>query len=202
MAWMKNVLRIIIVCNLFYIASLCALCQMYFTPRDDIKSHLLNLIKHERTSIDAAVYMLTDKVIAQALVDAYIRGVKVTLVLDQISMGEKFGKGLFLQNNGITVLVHRVENYNPFSMPIMHHKFFIFGWNDVYKKSILWTGSFNCTQTASKLNDENVIMVDDVATINEYQICFKQLIARLGGKRAMLFEDNELAVAEISEPEL
>lgn len=164
--------------------------QVYFTPRDDIKTYLIQLIKEERISIDAAVYMLTDKAIAQELVNAYVRGVKVRLVLDQISMGEKYGKGLFLQNNGITVVVHRATSLNPFMMPIMHHKFFIFGFNARLHCGIAWTGSFNCTASASRLHDENVIMTDDAQVIGEYQKCFMMLWQKWSGGRGIDFEQN------------
>ncbi len=79
---------------------------------------------------------------------------------------------------------------NAFSMPLMHHKFFIFGMNDFYKKSLVWTGSFNCSVAAATIHDENVIVVDDPAVVAEYQICFKQMVARLGGKKAMPDEDE------------
>ncbi|OGB86194.1 hypothetical protein A3J41_00380 [candidate division TM6 bacterium RIFCSPHIGHO2_12_FULL_38_8] len=164
--------------------------QVYFTPRDDIKSYLIALIKEERLSIDAAVYMLTDKAIAQELVNAYIRGVKIRLVLDQISMGEKYGKGLFLQNSGIMVVVHRATSLNPFCMPIMHHKFFIFGFNARAHCSIAWTGSFNCTASASRLHDENVIMTDDAHVIADYKQCFAMLLQKLAGNRGMDFEEQ------------
>lgn len=187
-----NIVRIFItiVC-LSYLFSLHGLCQVYFTPRDDMKAQLLELIKQERKSIDMAMYMFTDKVIAQALIDAYVRGVQVRVVLDQVSMSERFGKGLLLQKNGISIFVHKTSQTNPFSMPIMHHKFVIFGHNDLYKKSLLWTGSFNCTISAATLHDENAIVVDDVFAITEYQACFKQLIARLGGARNVEIEDLE-----------
>ena len=164
---------------LLYVSSLFSLCTVYFTPRDDIKAHLLELIKSERKSIDAAMYMLTDKTVAQAIVDAYVRGVKVNLVLDQISMSERFGKGLFLQKNGISVFPFYTSSSSNFFMPIMHHKFFIFGMNDLYKRSLLWTGSFNCSIAASTLHDENVIVTDDQAVIEEYRQCFKQLVKKL-----------------------
>lgn len=164
--------------------------QVYFTPRDDIKSYLIKLIQEERLSIDAAMYMLTDKAIAQELVSAYVRGVKVRLVLDQISMGEKYGKGLFLQNNGITVFVHRAPSLNLFLMPIMHHKFFIFGFNSRLHTSIAWTGSFNCTASASRLHDENVIMTDDAGVILEYKQCFAMLMQKLTGIRSIDFDDD------------
>lgn len=177
--------------SLFFINNfLYSFSQVYFRPRDDIKSYLIQLIQEERFSIDAAVYMLTDKSIAQELVNAYIRGVKVRLVLDQISMGEKYGKGLFLRDKGITVFVHQAVSINPFCMPIMHHKFFIFGFNSRLHCGLAWTGSFNCTASASRLHDENVIMTDDAQVIAEYKQCFTMLMQRLSVSRCFEFEDE------------
>ncbi len=161
-----------------------------FRPRDDIKAYLIQLIQEERFSIDAAVYMLTDKSIAQELVNAYVRGVKVRLVLDQISMGEKYGKGLWLQQSGIPIFVHQAANLNAFFMPIMHHKFFIFGFNSRMHSSIVWTGSFNCTASASRLHDENVILTDDMHVIGEYKQCFVMLMQRLSVYRYFNFENE------------
>lgn len=167
-----------------------ALCTVYFTPRDNIKGHLIELIKAERTSISCAMYLLTDKVVAQALVDAYLRGVQVTLVLDQISMSQRLGKGVFLQQNGVTVFPYYGTGSNPFMAPIMHHKFFIFGYNDLYKKSVVWTGSFNCSVAASTVHDENVIVCDEKGVIVQYQTCFKELVARLNGNKQIEIEEN------------
>ena len=153
--------------------------KIYFTPRDDIRSRLIELINNERKSIHSAIYMFTDKTIAQAIIDAYVRGVEIKIVLDQVSMSERFGKGLFLKKNGLNILVHTTATYNPFSMPIMHHKFFIFGLNNLYNSGLLWSGSFNCTNSASKQNDENVILTDDQGLINEYELCFQALSNRL-----------------------
>lgn len=186
---MQYVSRCLFWIGAFYVLSLQSLCVVYFTPRDDIKTNLVELIKFERKSIDAAMYMFTDKVIAQALVDAYVRGVQVRVVLDQISMSEKFGKGLLLQKNGVSVFVHRTSQSSPFSMPIMHNKFILFGFNELYRRPLLWTGSFNCTVSAATLHDENVIVVDDVYAIAEYQGCFKQLLARLNGTKQAPIED-------------
>ena len=155
--------------------------QVYFTPRDDIKAHLIELIKHEKKSIDGAMYMLTDKNIAQALIDAYVRGVQVTLVLDQISM-DRFGKGTFLQNNGVRIIEYKTTSFNPFSTPIMHHKFLIFGVNGSNNKQLLWTGSFNCTVSASKLNYENVLICDEQDVIKQYKQCFCDLVSRISNK--------------------
>lgn len=189
----KHAIKIKFIFTLFlflYVQIFYTFSQVYFTPRDDIKSYLIALIKEERLSIDAAMYMLTDKAIAQELVSAYVRGVKVRLVLDQISMGEKYGKGLFLQNNGITVVVHHAPSLNLFLMPIMHHKFFIFGFNSRLHTSIAWTGSFNCTASASRIHDENVIMTDDAGVISEYKQCFAMLMQKLSNVRSIDFDED------------
>lgn len=175
----------------FWVVYVQGLCQVFFTPRDNIRAQLISLIKQERKSIDLAMYMFTDKTIAQALVDAYVRGVKVTVALDQISMGERYGKGVFLRNNGVLVYEHVSSNFNAFSVPIMHHKFFIFGHNATTGSGLLWTGSYNCTASASTIHDENVMLTDDQGAIQEYKKCFNSLLERLNPERSFLDEDED-----------
>lgn len=167
-----------------------SICHVYFRPRDDIKAKLIELINQERLSIDCAVYMFSEKSIADALLSAHVRGVKVRIVVDQISMGEKYGKGMYLRNNGIEVVVHAADSINAFLMPLMHHKFFIFGRNVEINKSLLWTGSYNCTSSASRLHDENVIVVDDVGAIQQYRQCFEKLLQRLTTARSIVDFDE------------
>ena len=159
------------------IAQSFALCQVFFTPHDDITSIFIAMIDAETKSIHGAIYMFTDKKIAQALVNAKKRGVEVQIILDQISMAS-CGKGKFLQENGVAVHVHRTQEFNPYTMALMHHKFFIFEENKD-KKSYLWTGSWNCTLRATQHNDENVIVLDDEQIIKKYEDHFKHLQERL-----------------------
>lgn len=173
----------------FYVFSIQGFCKVFFRPRDKIKDALIQLIKEERKSIDVAMYMFTDKTIAQELIDAYVRGVKVRAVLDQASMGERYGKGVFLRNNGVTVVEHVAPNPKAFSLPIMHHKFFIFGQNIVTGSDLLWTGSYNCTAAASTMHDENALLTDDASAILEYKQCFLSLISRLSPERS--FSEDE-----------
>ncbi len=167
-----------------------SLCTVYFTPRDDIKSKLIELIDHEKKSIDCAMYMFTEKSIAQAIIKAHLRGVKVRLIFDPISMDIKYGKGLFLKNNGIYICVYNSSLTKGFFEPIMHHKFIIFGFNQLYQKSLVWTGSYNCTSSASRLHEENVILLDDVIAIQEYQQCFKHMLLRFDTAIRFLEEES------------
>ncbi len=154
-----------------------ALCQAFFTPQDDLTAIFIRMIDAEKKSIHGAIYMFTDKKIAQALINAKKRGVDVQIILDQISM-VSCGKGKLLQENGVIVYVHRTEGFNPYTMALMHHKFFIFGSNKD-DKPWLWTGSWNCTLRATGHNDENILILDDELIIQQYQACFDRLLARL-----------------------
>ena len=154
-----------------------AFSQVFFTPGDDITALCIAMIEAEQKSICGAVYMFTDKKIAQAIVNAHQRGVHIQMILDQISM-VSCGKGKFLQEHGVPVFVHRTEGFNPYTMALMHHKFFIFGCNKD-DKPLLWTGSWNCTLRATQHNDENVIVLDDQQVIGQYQECFTRLQERL-----------------------
>ena len=162
---------------IFQVSHVLALCQAFFTPQDNLTSIFINLIDAEQKSIHGAIYMFTDKKIAQALINAQKRGVEVQIIIDQISMSS-CGKGKFLQENGVPVYVHRTEDFNPYRMALMHHKFFIFESNKD-DTSFLWTGSWNCTLRATAHNDENVILLDDLLIIKQYQDCFKKLLDRL-----------------------
>lgn len=159
------------------------LCTVYFTPRDDLKALLIETIKEETKSIDCAMYMFTEKSIAQEILHAYLRGVKVRIVLDPISMDQKYGKGLFLKNNGVHICVFDPTQTRSYLEPIMHHKFFIFGHNQKYQRSLVWTGSYNCTASASRLHEENVIITDDASAIQEYKKCFAMMLARFDNVR-------------------
>jgi len=151
--------------------------QAYFTPCDDLRKLCIEYIDAEKKSIHAAIYMFTDKKIAQALINAAKRGVEIVMIFDQISMSG-YGKVRLLQEQNITVYIHRTIDFNAYTMALMHHKFFIFGCNKE-NKPLVWTGSWNCTIRASAYNDENVIVLDDALVIERYENCFNQLRNRL-----------------------
>lgn len=152
-------------------------CKAFFAPGDNLTVLLIEQIVAEKKSIHAAMYMLTDKKISQALIDAKMRGVDVQIIIDQISMSS-CGKGKFLRQAGVTVFVHTTEEFNPYTMPLMHNKFFIFGCNK-NDAAMLWTGSWNCTVRGTQHNDENIIMIDDQETVQQYEAMFERLKQRV-----------------------
>jgi len=151
-----------------------ATTEAFFAPDDHPKRKLIELISNTQNRIHAAVYMFTDKDIAQALIQAKQRGVDVKIILDPITIESTWGQAKNLSSNQIEVFIfdtkqHHSTNYQAkMFIPIMHNKFAILD-NQV------WTGSFNWTQNANQKNHENVIITDDETIIKKYEERFMVL---------------------------
>lgn len=143
------------------------LCKALFVPHDPVKDLLLGLIEAEQQFIYGALFRLSDKDIAQKLIEAHARGVKVRLVVDCTALGDKYGKLYSLIRTGINV-------YNYHQRATMHHKFFLFG-KSIYQKQIIWTGSANPTSFGITQNAENVIVIENRDAYVSYMYEFNRL---------------------------
>lgn len=145
--------------------------EAYFSPDEHLSDKLIQLINDTKHKIHAAIYMLTDKQIAQALIDANKRGVNVEIIVDRATMDFEYGKGKFLKDNGIEISVYTLPSNNGKSnnfSPIMHNKFAIFD-------DKIWTGSFNWTQKANRKNQENVIITTNKKVYAKFEKQFEIL---------------------------
>ena len=132
--------------------------QVYFSPKDQIAQKLIALIEKEQKSIHVAIYCLTHRGIAEALIQAKKRGVEVEMIVDPFSVKTRFPLGR-IARSGIPVFVWDpgVTGQRK-KAPLMHDKFCIFGAKGV------WSGSFNFTYDADQANRENALFfVDDEA---------------------------------------
>jgi len=145
--------------------------QVFFSPDDSPSKHLIREINNSKEKIYAAIYMLTDKRIANALVDAKNkRGVNVQVVADKINIENQMCKINFLKSNGIDIFI-----FNPGSKllnpPLMHDKFAIID-------NKVWTGSFNWTISANAQNHENVVLIEEECVYEKYLNQFEILKKR------------------------
>lgn len=140
--------------------------QAFFSPDDNVQEILVQLIEQEQMSIKIAIFSFTDGKIAQALIDARQRGVEVEVIADISGLRDKFSKIDLLKKNGIKVTVYDPRNTSIYN-DIMHHKFVLFGKN-IGGKSLLWTGSYNFTKSATLKNQENVLVLDEIHLITKY----------------------------------
>jgi phospholipase D len=145
--------------------------SVYFSPDDKPTTHLINEINNAKSRIHAAIYMLTDKNIANALIEAKNkRNVDVQIVTDFSSVKSEYGKILLLKENDIKTFVFKLPSRSRFT-PLMHHKFAIID-------NKVWTGSFNWTVSANRQNQENVICTDEGAVLERYVKQFETLKSR------------------------
>lgn len=157
--------------------------QAFFSPDDDLETILIALINAEQRAIRAAVFSFTNGAIAQALVNAYKRGVQIEIITDISCLRDKFNKIDMLKKAGIKIFVYNPRISRSLLNNIMHNKFVLFEKN-AGNKSLVWTGSFNWTKSAQVNNQENIIILDEIHIIEKYNKQFALLKQRLKGKQS------------------
>ena len=139
---------------ILFLGATCSLAQagsirVYFSPNGGCTDAILNEINQAKTEILLQAYSFTSKPIAQALIRAKQRGVRISAVLDKSNRSQKYSAATFLQNTGIPVLIDDKH-------AIAHNKIMIID------NRVVITGSFNFTMAAENKNAENLLILDDL----------------------------------------
>ncbi|MCP1120897.1 phospholipase D family nuclease [Robbsia andropogonis] len=113
----------------------------YFSPNGGAVQARVDLIDAAKTRVLMAGYGFTSDAIAQALIAAHQRGVKVQVVIDKSNVHSRYSKGMQLRDAGVDVRSHH-------AYAIMHHKFVV-----VDEKVAF--GSMNATDSGETRNAEN-----------------------------------------------
>ena len=139
-----------------------------FSPGDDCPKRIARLFITARKTADVCVFTITDDRIADAILDAHRRGVRVRIVTDDdksADLGSDIGR---LASAGIPVRIDRSQYH-------MHHKFALFDGRQ------LLTGSYNWTRGAAEWNEENFVITADPRLISPFAGLFEQLWEKFGG---------------------
>lgn len=120
--------------------------EVYFSPRDGATEAIVREIDRARSEILVQAYSFTSAPIAQALLKAHKRGVRVEVILDKSQKTQKYSSVTFLVNQGI-------RTYIDARHAIAHNKIII------ADKSVVITGSFNFTKAAEEKNAENLLII-------------------------------------------
>ncbi|MCB4755933.1 MAG: phospholipase D family protein [Elusimicrobia bacterium] len=136
-----------------------------FSPEDSVRDQIIRRINLARQSIDVAVYSFTSGDIAQALVEASRRGVRVRVIMDKGQSKSKFAEADYLEDNNIPI--QRITGFG--ERGIMHNKFAVFDQKEVV------TGSYNWTENAERYNYENALFSEEKGVIDKYAGEFAKL---------------------------
>ena len=150
--------------------------QTCFSPQGKCSVHILREIEQAKNELLVAVYAFTSDDLAAAVVQARKRGVSVQVVIDrEFDAGNEKSKGKFLEAQKIPV--RRLTGTKSVALDrengLMHQKFAIID------RRMVFTGSYNWTHSADRLNDENLLLFRDAGPLaEEYRKVFLQLWER------------------------
>ena len=138
--------------------------EVYFSPEDDFKTRLLELIANAKKEIRFLAFAFTDEEVARTLVRKHQEGLIVQGVFDEKQNGyQKSSQYTYLKQNGIDV---RLDG-NKFTL---HDKVMIID-------DTVVTGSYNFTQKANEINNENVVVVHNEAFKRRFMEEFSKIYA-------------------------
>jgi phosphatidylserine/phosphatidylglycerophosphate/cardiolipin synthase-like enzyme len=141
--------------------------QVYFSPGDDCPQIIVNQLQRASRSIDICVFTITDNRIADAIRDAFVRGIAVRVISDNDKSLDPGSDIERLMGLGVPVRIDQTDHH-------MHHKYAVFD-----QKTTL-TGSYNWTRSADKHNDENFLITGEASINRAYLGHFDRLWDALG----------------------
>ncbi|MBX2800234.1 MAG: hypothetical protein KTR31_21320 [Myxococcales bacterium] len=140
----------------------------WFSPQDKpIDKHVRALLQGAEHRIDVAVFFLTHKGIAQDLLDAKRRGVKVRVIMDATAAKNGYSKHEVLRAAGIPV---KIEDWGG----KMHAK------SMVIDSEMIVGGSMNFTAAGERGNDENTLLIRSRRHAAQYEAWFESLWNSIG----------------------
>lgn len=142
-----------------------SIAEAHFSPGEDCRRQLLDLLVSARESIDISVFTISDDRLTDAIYAAHQRKIRVRVITDNDKARDEGSDIFYLIDKGVDVRMDNTENH-------MHHKF------AVIDKKVLVNGSFNWTRSASDSNQENILVTDEpklvTAYLNEFEDLWKQ----------------------------
>lgn len=127
-----------------------------FSPEGHCTSRIVSAIDSAKTSILVQAYSFTSPPIAQALTQAYERGLDVRVIIDKSRLSEKHSQIPLLSQKGIPIFI------DP-AVGIGHNKTIILD------NSWVLTGSFNWSMAAENKNAENILFIEDPSLAQIYK---------------------------------
>lgn len=152
-----------------------------------VKYKILDLIKNSKVSIKVMMWQFNDQDIARALVKQAQKGVRVSVIGDDLTVGDGNSVLPYLQKKAaneaagnLTVvldtkslkLINRAKlpkNFNPF---VHQHDMIVDG-------KILVFGTNNWTEWGFRKNDEDTMITDNAYLVNEFDKTFEFLLGTL-----------------------
>jgi phosphatidylserine/phosphatidylglycerophosphate/cardiolipin synthase-like enzyme len=136
--------------------------NIYFSPEDSIEDIIVEKLKNAKLSVYFMIFSFTSEKIRDQLIKLHKNGVKVCGIFEKTGSNSKYSEYKILKLEGIKVYLDK-NKYR------MHHKVIVIDGNDVI------TGSYNFSNNANKINDENLIIIQNKRISDLYVDEFNKL---------------------------
>ena len=126
--------------------------------------HLIEVIDSSTKTLDIAIYSLTKQSIVDAIIKAKDRGVTVRIMTDKVESKNRYEKEMLtiLLNDNIPVKINSHAG-------LMHIKM------TIADNIIGTTGSYNYTASATKNNDEILVVISDMKVATDFDNEFNSM---------------------------
>lgn len=132
--------------------------ENYFCPQDKCQKKVIEKIKQANKTIDFLLFTFTDKEIAQEIINKKEEGVQVRGIVENFQNKQQWTVPMLKENN-ITIKLHSSNNFQ-------HNKIII-----IDDEVIL--GSYNPTNAANTINDENILIITQTNMVRQYKDYFE-----------------------------
>ncbi len=139
-----------------------SICECYFFPNPSNEEKVVSMLRTCKKTLDIAIFSLTLDSIAEAILEAFQRGIKVRVIADDECAKNKGSNIKLIASQGIPCKTDNAVYH-------MHHKF------AVIDSSVVIMGSFNWTGQAVKYNQENIFFYEDKNISAQYAKEFERL---------------------------
>lgn len=136
--------------------------KVYFSPGTEIGETLSNLLRDAEDTVQICVFTITDNRLAREILNCHRRGLKVEVITDDQKIFDRSSEIQDMRQSGIDIKIDHSQYH-------MHNKF------GIIDNKIVFTGSFNWTYTASKHNQENLLVTTNGAIVQQFSEEFDKL---------------------------
>ena len=136
--------------------------EVLISPGKQIPDTLHVLLENAKRSIDICVFTISDQSLSKRLLDAHMRGVAVRIISDDKKVNDRGSQVYNLKKAGVKVKIDHSRYH-------MHNKF------GVIDNRISFTGSYNWTYTATKHNQENLLITTNYDIVRQFGEEFEKL---------------------------
>lgn len=136
--------------------------RAYFSPGTSCVDKIIASLNTVKEHLDICVFTISDDVISKAIIDAHERGVKIRIITDDDKVSDMGSDIAEFVGHNIAVKTDDGPSH-------MHHKFAIFD------HQTLLNGSFNWTRSASRNNNENIVVDSSPHLVQSFQDTFDSL---------------------------